>query len=572
MLITFINIPSHKNMIMTVYPPVGILSMSACLKQAGNLVNYIDADILRLEPMQVISLLEKDRPNLIGISLNISQVFYCTDYLSEIQKRFPNIPTIVGGPYVTGMGKMIFSDFPSLKYAVVNEGEYAIVDFVDFLKGIKQIENVRNLLYVDDGKIIENGRERIKDLDSLPLPDYSLVMNIIDHYKGAKPSIASPSIAVMCTRGCPYNCSFCSSPANWERKITFRSTDSIMKEIIWLKKNMNVKEIFFQDDTLNARKSWFFELCEKIMANGLHKEIYFKCPFRANANILTEDILEKARDANFWMIFYGVENGNQTMLNRMNKNITIKEIRNAFRLTRKFGLASYASFMIGNEGETKSTVKDSLKLMRQIMPDYGGFAIAAPFPGSELFHSAVAKDLITLTDFKNYQFGDCILRSEALSIDDIKALAEDANSQFLRMKRSIRYKWANRHSVFNNIFDDGFYEPEFWHTWVRRTMSSVFYQMPYEAGAKNIHLKVLSDYPDISQKPVKLKISVNNVKEVFIFDKNEWQILTFPIRQIAGSKLVSIKWNVSRVWNPKKYGINEDSRDLGITVENIWME
>ena len=570
-LITFINVPSHKEMVMTVYPPVGILSMSSCLKQSGHQVNLIDADIHRLNPKQVIELLKKVPPQLIGISLNVSQVSHSVEYIEEIGRHFPNIPIVLGGPYVTGVQENIFKDFPLARYAVIHEGEWAIKDFVDFLKGEKSIGEVRNLIYKINGRINRNKVERILDLDSLPLPDYSLVLEYIDKYLGAYPSIGSPSVAIMCTRGCPYNCTFCSSPVTWGRKVTFRKTDNIVNELLDLKKTMDVKEIFFQDDTLNANPSWFFELCDKIISNGLHKEIFFKCPLKVNKEILNEELLRKAKEANFWMIFYGVENGNQEMLNNMNKNITVEEIKRAFKLTREAGLASFASFMIGNYGETRETVRDSIKLLKKIMPDYGGFAIAAPFPGSELYRIAVEKKLITLTDFKKYQYGDCILKTDALDTKDIMSLVRKANDLFNKLRGSLKYRIINRNALFKKLIGEGFYEKELWHTWVNRTMKNVSYILPTGTNAKNVHIKILADYPDILERPVRFKLWVNKIKYLVLIDKNEWIELKFPIIKYIDSRFIDIKWKVNRTWCPKKYKINEDKRELGITVEKIWL-
>lgn len=570
-LTTFINIPGHKETVMTVYPPVGILSMSSCLKLEGCKVNFIDADACRLNPEQVVNLLKNDPPQLIGISLNVSQVSHSVAYIEEIRKKFPSTPFVLGGPYVTGVQEDIFKDFPIVDYAVLNEGEYAIVDLVEYIKGEKRIEDVRNLIYKSGDKIAKNRIERILDLDSLPLPDYSLVLNNIKRYKAPYPSIASPSIAIMCTRGCPYKCTFCSSPSIWSRKVTFRSTDSVIDEILLLKKMFNVREIFFQDDTLNARPAWFFELCDKIIAHGLHKEIFFKCPFRLNKTILTEDILRKAKEANFWMIFYGVESGNQEMLDKINKNVKVDDIVRAFRLTRKAELSSYASFMIGNYGETKKTVHDSMRLLKKIMPDYGGFAIAAPFPGTELYRIAVEKKLLILNDFRRYQFGDCILRTEELNVEDIVSLAREANELLNRNRGSLKFRIISRKYLSSKV-KQGFYEDELWQTWINRTMKHVSHILPKTGKANRVCLKILADYPDISKNPVVFKIWINRTGYTFKLDKSEWTEIKLPIQDNIDQKFVYIKWDVNRTWNPQKWGLNDDNRELGITVESIELE
>ena len=506
--ITFINIPIHPNTVMTVYPPVGILSMSGCLKSEGFGVDFIDADVLRLDSSEVVERLKKAQPDIIGITLNVSQVSNAESYINDIKNSFPKTPVVIGGPYVTGVQEKVFQDFPSLNYAIINEGEYAIMDFVKFIEGKVGIKEVRNLIYKIDGQIKKNRSVRIMNLDSLPFPDYSLVMDTLDKYSGPEPSLVSSSIAIICTRGCPYNCSFCSSPGNWDRRVTYRSADSIIDEIVYLKETLHVKEIFFQDDTLNVRADWFFELCEKIISHGLNKDIFFKCSFKANEKILTKEILQQAKEANFWMIFYGVESGNQEMLEKMNKNVTTKEVKRAFKLTRQAGIASYASFMIGNLGETKKTVWDSIKLLKKITPDYGGFAITVPFPGSELFRIGLEKNLIIDRDFKHYHYGDCILKTDELSAADICSLAEKANNILYRIQKSFKYKMINHKT--NKFIDTGVYPEEFWHTFVNRTGRRVRISLPkYNINPKDVVLRIIADYPDIIKRAVVLHIKVN---------------------------------------------------------------
>jgi radical SAM superfamily enzyme YgiQ (UPF0313 family) len=198
-------------------------------------------------------------------------------------------------------------------------------------------------------------------------------------------------------------------------------------ELTHLADDHGVKEVFFQDDTMNVRSGWFEELCAGIRSRGLHEKMTFKAPFKADPKLIGPELLEKARLANFWMIYYGVENGNEDMLKRMKKRISVEAIERAFRLTRDAGLCTYASFMIGNPGETGETVEDSLALAGRIAPDFGGFAIAAPFPGSELHAKSIERGHVTQTDFRKYRFGDCILRTDGLSCEEIRILASEAN-------------------------------------------------------------------------------------------------------------------------------------------------
>lgn len=574
-MVVFLNIPGHVDKVMTVFPPIGIMSMSAVLKEKGHEVAYIDADIDKITPEEVSLLIKEYSPDLVGITLNVSQIYYLDGYLRSIQEKTPEIQILVGGPYVSAVGSGIFADFPAIKFAITHEGEYAIIDFLEYLSGNISINEVRNLIYKYESDIHENYIERISSIDLLPMPDYSLVADKMHKYTGAEPSIGSPSVAIMCTRGCPYKCTFCSSPVTWGRKVTFRSVKSIVNEIKFLKDQFDVKEIFFQDDTLNLRRSWFFELCNAIIGQNLHNDIYFKCPFRVNQEILDRRILEKAREANFWMIFYGVESGNQQMLDSMNKGVTINEVKRAFRLTRECGICSYASFMIGNDGETMDTVQDSIMLLDEIMPDFGGFAIAAPFPGTELYRTAHRKNHVKIKSFKQYQFGNCVMRTSELSIDEIVQLAGKSNRHYKNLKETKRFQDAFRKSgccKFTQKQGYGLYDLELWHTYVRRSKKKVSCMIPNSGHSSRVLLKLLADYPDIHINPVVLDIYVNDSlvhKHIFYDDK--WTVISIPYNNNVDED-VTLHWEVDRTWRPKDYNNSSDSRELGVVVEKIWAE
>ncbi|MHC4597889.1 MAG: B12-binding domain-containing radical SAM protein [Planctomycetota bacterium] len=445
----FINVPGHPEAVLTVSPPAGILSMAAVARNGGIEPLFLDADVMRLEPSDVVRALRKAVPDLVGFSLNVSQVASAGRYMDAVRRAFPGAPIVVGGPYVTGRDAAIFDDFPALTFAVVGEGEHALLDLAEHVQGRKPLEDVRNLLARSGDGILRNPTERIPDLDALPLPEYALVGGGLGAYPGAFPSIASPTMAILCARGCPFECTFCSSPMTWGRRVTFRSPDSIVKELRFLAGSFGVREVFFQDDTLNVKPDWFRDLCGRIRSENLHEKMTFKAPFKAGSKRLDRSLLEDARRTNFWMIYFGVESGSPELLRRMKKKVTVEEIEKAFLMTHEAGLCTYASFMVGNPGETRETVEQSLALAERIRPDYGGFAVAAPFPGSELYESARERGHIMKDGFRDYRFGECILRTDALSCEEIASIASAANHRLDRITgRAPEGEGADRRARF----------------------------------------------------------------------------------------------------------------------------
>lgn len=429
-IITFVNLPNQSNRRPTAYPPYGTLILSAYLKEYGHTVTLIDADIYGLSPNKVVKILQATRPDLIAFSLNIGQIGSFVHFATKIKAEFQSVPIVIGGPYVTVRKQQVFDDLPQATYAIVHEGEVALNALVDHISKGGDIRRIPNLVYKHGKDVSVNHVVRIAELDTLPLPDYELIKSQIQLYDASPYFMDHPGIAICASRGCPFKCAFCSSLQIWNGLVTYRSVDNIVEELIYARSVLGIREVAFRDDTLNARTEWFYELCDSLIKSKLSKAIHFSASFRVNSHLVDISLLKKAKLANFYMVSYGVESGNQKILDNSHKKITLGEIERAFRLTREAGLFSYANMMIGNIGESEETVYDSLNLLKRIRPDFGGFSIAQPFPGTELHDYAVKNNLCTFSSFHDFTLGKCNMRTEHLSCVEIENLHAFASSHF----------------------------------------------------------------------------------------------------------------------------------------------
>lgn len=257
----------------------------------------------------------------------------------------------------------------------------------------------------------------------------------------------------------------------------------------------------------------------KIIENNLNIDIFYKALFRLNEKILTKKILLKAKEANFWMIFYGVENGNQKMLKSMNKNIKLYEIVRGFQLTREAGITSYASFMIGNMGETESTVYDSINLMKVIKPDFGGFVIAAPFPGTKLYEEATQKNLIINHNFKDYNFGESILNTENLTINELESLVELASVEFSKWKTSNEYTELSKKFTFHKELFQYRLDREYLNVKIE-VLEKLNYVSVSQTFYLNVKVTNLSNEQFKSSEPFPIRLAYH----WFNIDKNEFEI------------------------------------------------
>lgn len=426
------NIPRKYEM----YPSGALILLGQMLRSRGNEVRLLHMIADRLDVEAVKAEIKTFKPDIVGITVNTFQVRFAK-YLSMAAKDISkNITVVAGGPHPSALKEKFLVDLPDIDIVVYGEGEFTFLE----LSNSHDLKAIKGICYREQS----NGpRPYSQTLDHIPShPDLSLI-GPLQRFRGVYPVAAFPSMFIMASRGCPFKCIFCNKSV-WADKVRFRKPEDIVEEIEWLHQQYGIREIFFQDDTLNLNHEWLQELLDLIMKRGLNKSIVYKTPFRADATLIDEKILQMAKKAGFWAIFYGVESGNQSVLDRMKKGLRLEEIERAFVLTRKVGLKTIASFMIGNPGETKNTFKESLIFKKRIKPDYVGFSLATPFPGTELRRLYEQENKLLDIEYDEYSNSTCVIMTDSLSQKDLVKLSRKAyitaflNNKDLSLKKLIR--------------------------------------------------------------------------------------------------------------------------------------
>ena len=596
----------------TVHPPMGLLYISSVLLKNKHDVSIIDADIDDFSLDDIRDKITLERPQIVGITMNTFQTKSAFETAYTIKSTDPNITVVVGGPHPTIIGKQILDDCESIDIAVIGEGEHTMLEVANTIENSGSLNDVCGICYRDENEIkTTSPRDFITDLDTLPLPSVELVQPI-DRYPGPHPTGAKPTVQIMASRGCPFKCTFCSNPV-WGNTVRFRSPENILTEIESLHEKYGVKEIFFQDDTFNLNREWFEKICHGIIDKGLNDKMLFKTPFRVNKNLIDSELLNLAKKAGFWMIFYGVESGNQDILNITQKGTTLDEIERAFKLTKKAQIKTYASFMMGNINETPETIKDTIDFAKKIDPDYYGFAIATPFPGSEFYVTAKERGYLQVNDFTKYDLSKYILKTEYLCENDLKAFIQLAPLTIKKHKLSIKYKikrfvellplvgpnralWELRnHGIENSDYlpiykddvepsflDDhvemgindssclgkGWYHVESVPQTIRWTKKKADIYLKAEANSNKVFIKAFTQAPSI-----KGWIYINGKRtEKFSIQNEEWKLLEATLQNIRKPQIIEITIKLNNTWIPNKLIQNGDTRELGIAIHKIWLE
>lgn len=581
---------------LTVFPPMGILYISSMLIKSGYDVRVVDADTDNLSFSDIQGVVSEYRPKIIGITMNTLQSRAAFE-IAEKLKKLNELKIVVGGPHPSALKGEILKRCEAIDAVVFGEGEKTFLELTKAIEDDRGLETVQGVCFREDNEIRTNdAREPISNLDELPFPALHL-LNPIHRYPGAYPVGARPTIQVMASRGCPFQCTFCSNPV-WEKKIRLRSPESILSEVKWLRENFKVREVFFQDDTFNIDREWFKAICNGLIETGLNKKIIFKSPFRANERLVDSDLLKLAKKAGFWMIFYGVESGNQKVLDTIKKNLRLEELERAFRLTKKAGIKTYASFMVGNPGDNRDTVQDTINFAKKIDPDYYGFAIAMPYPGSEFY--LIAKESGWLKeDVNNYDINNYILNTPNFGPGEVEELVRHAYESLEGYRNSWMHNLRKNSSgtlslpvqcldyypaleppeedmldkgivMGENDWDvlgPGWYAVENWPPKIRWSgkLATAYLKRGKETGQLCVRAMT-------GCEGLKLMISAGNTKAETELKSSQWAVLRLSLDDQKIDSCIKVEIEVDKTWIPNDSIKNGDTRSLGVAVQRIWLE
>ena len=235
-----------------------------------------------------------------------------------------------------------------------------------------------------------------------------------------------------------HNCSFCSKSVFGSR-LQQRSPENIVEEIGLLYRYWGVREVHFGDDTFNANLGWAHRLLDLVVAKGYNKKLVFRVALRVNKKIINADLLRHLKEAGVWFIYYGVESGNQKMLDRMHKGITIEEVKRAFKMTHDFGIRTEAFFIVGLPGETVQTIQDSRDLYKEIKPWWGGFSKAMPFPDTALTREVTEKGHLLCGDYDQLNPSRMVVRTDEMTAEELDRWADKLN-KMTRMGKLLKVR------------------------------------------------------------------------------------------------------------------------------------
>jgi len=369
--------------------------------------------------------LEKDaadfRPDLLLVSVTTPTLKNDLAVCRIAKKIDPTMLTVAKGAHFTAKDDEVLLGHPELDLVIRGESEHAIVEIAER----RDYGSILGLAWRQDGAVRRNADRpyiEVEDLDNLPFPARHLLNNNLY----AAPDTGEPITMVNTGRGCPHQCIYCAVTIASGYKLKVRSPKNIVDEIEECVKRHNIRNFFFRADTFTWDEKWVVDLCQMVLDRKLN--IRWGCNSRVDT--ISDKRLEWMKKAGCWIIGFGIESGNQEMLDKMKKRAKLEDARKAIALCKKYGVKTYGLFLIGLPWETRQTVDETIRFAQELNPSFLDFNIAYPLPGTEYYRIAKEMGLFDDADLSNGDYARPIVRTLTLSTEELVRLRKKALLSF----------------------------------------------------------------------------------------------------------------------------------------------
>lgn len=408
-------------------PPLGLCSLAAVVREKGYKVHIVDAPVLGYGYSEVVKKIIQISPKYIGITASTIAINSAGKLAKELKRFKKELVILIGGPHITALPRQTLLKYPGFDFGVIGEGEETLVELLSAFEENKNLETVYGLAFRRNKDIIITPRRPyIKNLDTLPIPAWDLLPSLVKHYRSSPQSFNRlPSTSLVTSRGCPNQCTFCDRSifGNYLRGY---SPNYVLKMLRILVYRYGVKHILFDDDTFTILKDRLRKICQGIIKEKL--DLTWTCLARVDG--VDESILRLMKKAGCWQILYGIESGNQEVLNKLQKGITIEKIKQALKMTHDAGIRSKGFFILGTPFETKETVRQTIAFMKKIDLDDFHMTYFTPFPGTAIYNHYIKNKKFYEKEWSKMNEWTPTFIPEGFSSDELITLSKKAFREF----------------------------------------------------------------------------------------------------------------------------------------------
>ena len=341
-------------------PPLGLAWIGAVLERAGYGVAMYDQQVAEED---VDAFLAAARPELALIGGTSHGRFVAFDYARRAKALDPSVTVVYGGPHASFTAAETLATVPEIDIIGHGEGEETCLELAAWKRAggwREELHKIRGITFRDDGATATTApRERIADLDALPLPARHLFP--MERYRIVMDILGVPGTIIMTSRGCPFACAFCSESHFFGRRFFARSADHVADEVEEVMTRWGAEALQIFDSTFSLDRQHVLDFCDELERRGL--DIPWACQVRVNT--VDEELLARMREAGCYILAFGVESGDQDVLDGICKGIELDQAARVMRWCRELGLATRASFSLGHAGETGAQARETNRFIRR---------------------------------------------------------------------------------------------------------------------------------------------------------------------------------------------------------------
>jgi anaerobic magnesium-protoporphyrin IX monomethyl ester cyclase len=410
-------------------PPLGLGYLASYLKNKGFSVDIVDCTFMTWERAveKVVTL----QPSIVGVYSMFSMAEPARSFAKALRGKCKML--VAGGPLPTVNPEFFLNDFDIV---VKGEGEQTFLELIKqfFRKG--DFSKIPGLIFRISNEVTHTAdRKPIEDLDSIPFPSRELFPNqdYINYWRSLN---QSPTTSIITTRGCPFNCDFCSH-AIFGLSYRERTPKNVVDEIESTLK-LGYEEIFFIDDCYTLNTQRMIEICSEIVKRRLR----FKWECLSRVDNITLELTKKMKQAGCTRVFFGIESGSERILKIMRKGFSLEQARKAVKNAKSAGIKTGAFFILGYPGETDESLLDTINFSISLPLDYLSFTMPYPIPGTGLYEKL--RDRLTLGDAPITRIGiidHALIYRSHYSTTKLKFAIVKGTVEFQIKKRLGKYSW-----------------------------------------------------------------------------------------------------------------------------------
>lgn len=418
----------------TLYYPLWLIYAAALAEKKGYEVEFLDAPATPLNEVQSLEYIKAHGAGtkLFIVETSTPSLYSDVKFIEKLKIEYPDALTMLVGTHPSALPAETLGLSTALDMVARREFDDIVCEVAELLATGGDYRIARGITYRVNGELKSNPDMPYKEnLDEIPFAAKFIKEHLqhTDYFFGAS---FYPEVQLFTGRGCMAHCNFCVYPQTLHgHKYRLRSAQNVVDEFSYIAENFpDVKEVVIEDDTFTGNIKRVHEICQLLIERGLHKRLSWLCNARVNLDYETMKLMKQAGCR---LIIPGIESGSEEILRNIKKGTNLKLIREYVKNAKRAGLLVHACYMVGNEGETRETMEETLRLALELNADTAQFYPLLPFPGTEAYAWAKKNGYIT-GRYDEYVKEDgtinCVLNLPNLSGEEMVRFCDDARKKY----------------------------------------------------------------------------------------------------------------------------------------------